>query len=175
MQNVATSCVPPVHSHCNAIREARRKTFTNLAISFSLSIIHLSPAGTNSDTRPSTTAPATADPDSEPSPKGWIFILEERRKLVRSKSSNLGRSCLGQRCKQRRNRPFKLAQASKHLVVLHHAEASSIRIAIPGCIAGCSSNAPQHVSQLCDFSVSFHVSPRSLKSFIWSRSNCLPR
>src|SRR4030095_4130027 len=171
MQNVATSCVPPVHSHCNAIREARRRTFTNLAISFSLSIIHLSPAGTNSDTRPSTTAPATAHPDPEPTPEGWSFIREERRELVCSESRNLGRSRLGQRGKQRRNRPFKLAQASKHLVVLHHAEAGRIRIAIPGRIARCPSYAPQHVGQLCDFSVSFHVSPRSLKSFMWSRGN----
>src|SRR5882724_9587292 len=159
------------------MREVRRNTFTNFAISFSLSISHLLPARADSHpASPRASPAATAHP--YPHPGGYRrsgLVLEISDKLVGSNSRHICRRAFRKRCEQRRRSGLELAHAREHLVVLKRAEASGIRVATPGRVAGCSRNAAQHVDQFCYFSISFHFSPRCLKSSICSRSNCLPR
>jgi hypothetical protein len=92
------------------------------------------------------TATVCAEPYPNPGRGRWSsLVLKKSRQFVSSYSRNICRSAFQKRCEQRRRRRLKLAHTREHLVVLKRAEASGVRVATPGSVAGSSRNATQHV------------------------------
>jgi hypothetical protein len=106
--------------------------------------------------------PAASMPPYADSNRGeaFRFVLKVSRKLVRGDSDNFSGRVLWQRSEQTRYAGLAFAEPREHLVVLSHAEPRGGRVASPGCLARRPRDAAQHVGQLCDFSISFHASPR---------------
>src|SRR5262249_56687705 len=110
MQNAATSGLLPVHSDCKAIRDVRRRTFTSFSISFSRSILHLSPAAVRSRYVDVYVEPhAAAVPSTTTTARMGSLVLKISRQLMSRDPDHRRRRIFGQLGKQSAYRRLELA------------------------------------------------------------------